>query len=328
MKTTALTLVLLLALTGTSLGEASPAKVDVGAAPTIDGTLGDEEWKTALSVELSPGGEAFLLRDDDALYVGVRVGKTCIPSLALLQGEKILVLHASASLGTAVYERSGDDGTWTATRGFTWRCRDGRTTTEERDRFFADEGWFATTVEVGRRGEAEYRIDRRLLTGDAPRLALVVCRLQPGAPTACAWPETVADGTKAQDLLFGKTPDLAFEPDTWAVLDVGGAASPAIDLPARLDDVETLAKTSPVEAYRALLDLLAEIDDDSEGQDRAIRLRRTLESKRAVGPEAAAQRKLESALKLFRKKLREVEDRHPGTRAARIAAERRASLTP
>jgi TolA-binding protein len=47
-----------------------------------------------------------------------------------------------------------------------------------------------------------------------------------------------------------------------------------------------------------------------------------------VAREAAAQRRLESALKLVRRKLREVKDRYPGTRAARIASVQLAALEP
>ncbi|MHC4576917.1 MAG: hypothetical protein ACYTED_05865 [Planctomycetota bacterium] len=274
MTKTTLALTMLLVLAGTSSGGASPTKIAAGEPPTIDGTLATEEWKDALHVELAPEGKAFLLQDDEALYVGLKVGQNCIPSLALLRGEKILVLHASASLGTAVYERSGEG--WKATRTFAWRCPNGKTSAADRERFLADEGWFATTIGVGRKGEAEYRIERRMLAGKSPTLALVVCRLQPGTPTACVWPATVKDGTKDQALLFGRTPDLDFDPETWARLDMGTASQPADRFKAELDRVEAAAAKSPVEAYLALLDLLEENDDVQEGRDRAARLRRTL----------------------------------------------------
>lgn len=324
MKKTTLALTMLLVFARNGSGEAAPIRIAAGKPPTIDGTLATEEWKGALRVQLAPEGEAFLMQDDEALYVGVRAGRSCIPSIALLRNKKVLVLHASASLGTAVYERSGEG--WKATRTFEWRCRGGKTSGAERDRFLADEGWFATTIQVGRKGEAEYRIERRLLSDKSPALALVVCRLQPGAPTACVWPATVQDGTKDQALLFGRTPDLEFDPETWARLDMGSAKRPEDRFKAELDRIEAAAARNPVEAYRALLDLLDESEDDQEGRDRATRLRRTLEGQKPVAREAAAQRRLESALNLVRRKLREIVDRYPGTRAARIAGERLAAL--
>lgn len=319
----ALALLQLLLLASTSRADTTPTSIPTGETPSIDGTLANGEWKEAVHVELAPEGEAWLLQDEEALYVGLKVGGNCIPSLALLQGDDtVLVLHASASLGTAAYERSG--GEWKATRGFEWRCRSGRTSDEDRQRFLADEGWYANTVEDGRKGEAEYRIDRRLLSGATPRLAVVACRLQPMPPTACAWPPTVEDGTRDQELLFGNTPNLELEPDTWAPLDLGASLSPAEQLDARLAEIE--ADDDPVQAYRALLDLLDEQGD--EASDRARKLRKKLEKNKAVEAEAKAQRRLESAVKLLRKKLREIETKYPGTRAARIAKEQRESLDP
>ncbi len=273
MMRTTLALAVLLILTCTSRSETPLTKVPFGKSPTMDGTLAAEEWKDALPVELDPEGEALLLQDEKALYVGLRVGRNCIPSLAVHQEDKILVLHASASLGTAAYARSGE--AWRANRKFTWRCRDGQTSDEERASFTADEGWFATTNGVGRPGEAEYTIDRRLLKGAFPRLAIVACRLQPMPPTACAWPKTVRDGTRNQDLLFGKTPDLDFDPESWAQLDLGRAPTSAERFEAGLDDVE--AEQDPVDAYRALLDLLAEHREQGTSSERARRLRQRLE---------------------------------------------------
>jgi hypothetical protein len=313
---TTLALTTLLVLAGTGSAEVSAAKIPVGKPPTLDGSLAPEEWKDALRVGLTPEGEALLLQDEEALYVGLRVEPNCLPSLALSRGGKILVLHASASLGTAVYERSGEG--WKATRTFAWRCRDGQTSGAEKARFLADEGWFATTIGVGRKGEAEFRIERRLLTGKSPALALVACRLRRGAPTACVWPQTLSDGTADQALLFGRTPDLDFDPETWGRLDLGTSGHDA-GIEAELDGIAALAAKDQVKAYRSLLYLLEENADAREGRDRAKRLRRTLEGRKPVAREAAAQRKLDAALKLLRRKLREVVERYPGTRAARLA---------
>ena len=97
-------------------------------------------------------------RGVEALFVGLRVGEHCMPSLAMLHDQRIRVLHASASLGTAVYERSGEH--WNAVQEFAWRCRDGQTSDQDRARFLEEEGWFATTCGVGTRGEVEFRIEK------------------------------------------------------------------------------------------------------------------------------------------------------------------------
>jgi len=323
MRIATLALALLLTLTAVGYGENSPTPVARGDRPTIDGTLEPGEWRDATYVRLDPEGEAFLLQDEEGLYVGLRLGAKSIPSLALFRDDKVFVLHASASLGTAEYVRSGK--TWRAVRGFTWRCRDGAAD-EERARFLAEEGWLATTIGDGRGGEAEYRIERRLLDDASLRVALVICRLEPMPPMACAWPETVRDGTREQDLLFGGTPDLDLRPDTWAQIDLGPVGTPVERFEDALDAIE--AESDPVQAYLGLLDLLDAHAEAAAGSDRAQRIRKSLEKDKAVAAEAKAQQRLEAALALACRKLREVESRYPGTRAARIARERLEALGP
>lgn len=323
MRTATLALALLLTLAGTGYGETSPTPVPSGEPPTLDGTLEPEEWEGATIVRLDPVGEAFLRRDEEALYVGLRVGGKCIASLALMQDDELRVLHASASIATAEYVRSGE--VWNATRKFQWRCRQG-IADPDCERFLAEEGWLATTTRDGRDGETEYRIERRLLDGASLRIAIVVCRLQPMPLTACAWPDTVRDDTRNQELIMGKTPDLELEPGTWGQLALGPVATPAERFEAALDAIE--AESDPVQAYLGLLDLLDAHADAAADSDRAQRLRKSLEKDKAVAAEVKAQRRLESALELARKKLREVESKYPGTRAARIARERLEALEP
>lgn len=324
MRPTTTVLMVLLMLAGTSDGESTSTPVPSGKPPTIDGSLARDEWKDAREIELQPTGQAFLLQDEQALYVGLRVGANCIPSLCLLHGERILVLHASASLGTAEYERSAE--AWTATRKFAWRCRGGQAADQERARFLAEEGWVATTTADGRPGEAEYRIERRLLAGGLPRIAVVACRIQPMPMTACAWPDTVRDDSCNQDLLFGKTPDLQLAPKTWARLDLGQVKTPAERFETALDEIE--AESNPVDAYHALLDLLDGAGESGEASKRAKLLRKRLEARKEVAGEVKAQRRLEAALKLARKKLHEVAEKHPDTRAARLARRCLESLAP
>jgi hypothetical protein len=134
---------------------------------------------------------------------------------------------------------------------------------------------------------------------------------------ACAWPDTLKDGTKSQDLLFGKTPRLHFEPKTWARLDVGPSKTPAERFEAALDEVE--AEPNPIDAYHALLDLLDDAGRHGSASARARHLRKRLEAQKAVAAEVRAQRRLDAALKLARKKLEEVAAKYPKTRAARLA---------
>jgi hypothetical protein len=336
MRRTVLLLAILITITAAAAraGEIPRTPIPKGNAPKIDGVLSEGEWKDAKRVALAPEGEGWLMRDDKMLYVAVRTGRNCIPSLALLKDGKIVIIHASASLGTAVYERSGD--VWAASRTFKWRCRNGRTTGPGCDEFLADEGWFGTTCEMGKRGEAEFRIARRLLTDGETRFALVVCRLMPMPMIACVWPATVNDGSTEQDLLFGRCPKLTFEPDTWARLELAKPVSPAVRFLKGLDAIEKALDKDPRKAYVDLLDLVAAHVDVKEHHDRAKNLRVKLEKRKEVRPEATAQRRLESVLrwvkkngerrKIMEKKFREIETKYPETRAARVAREMREKL--
>jgi hypothetical protein len=311
---------LLVLMTGPALAaDGPPLAVPAGPAPTLDGSLDDAAWAGAARVPLHPEGEAFLVRDGSALYVGLRVPGRGLPSLALARERTIRVLHASASLGTAVYEPN--DGRWTASRTFAWQCRDGQTEEGERERFLEAEGWLATTMAMGTGGEAEYRLAAELWQGAHTRLALVVCQLAAGPPTPCVWPARVADGTTDRTLLFGTCPDLRFAPDTW-----GRLATPSVQ--ETLDRLEASVPRDPAGAYVQLLDLLAA---HPEAAGEAQELRQQLEVLPAVRPEAEAQRDLEAVLdwlhgdevqpELAREKLQAVATRHPGTRAARVAGE-------
>ena len=208
------TCLLVLALVTLSFAGDSSVSVPAGHTPVLDGRLGADEWRGAHRLSLAPEGEVFVRRDDAALYVGVRLLPSCIPSLAVVRDGRVHVLHASASLGTAV-------GT-------------------------------------GTKGEAEYRIERRLLEGETPRLAVVACRLDAGRPLACTWPADLADATTNGELLMGSCPTaLEFDPEAWTRLELGPTGTPEEQLDCGLDDVEKTTGEDPAGAYVLLLDLLA-----------------------------------------------------------------------
>lgn len=179
-------------------------------APVIDGTIGAEEWKPAVRVPLTNGGEALLQHDGTFLYVAISGTRTGIASFCTTSGEDVRILHASAALGTAVFR----DGK--ATRGFTWTNRN-TADTEARKKFLDAEQWFANATPRGSL-EREYQI---AIAGR--REIPIVLAFMSFAPNEAQgihyWPADVKDACAGIDLAAGKTDGvLTFEPKTWGVL--------------------------------------------------------------------------------------------------------------
>lgn len=74
-------------------------------------------------------------------------------------GSQVRVMHSSAALGTAMYER--EEAVWRRTQDFVWRCRS-RILTEaalqQRQAFREEEGWLASITYMGEVNHLEYRI--------------------------------------------------------------------------------------------------------------------------------------------------------------------------
>ena len=191
---------------------AFPAMAEV----VIDGTATPGEWSEADVVKLENGGEAMLLPSDESLQIAVRGPEGGWAHVYLSSGDRILILHASAALGTAEYRRNGDH--WTAIREFEWGVRD-RTMSDsaraERLEHLEREGWVASTNGMGEGGLIEFRIDRNRLSKDS-RLAIVYAA---SADAPHYWPSTLGDATLEEQLIFGTTPaQLVFDPAQWGDL--------------------------------------------------------------------------------------------------------------
>jgi hypothetical protein len=76
-------------------------------APTVDGKIDDGEWAGATTHRLEGGGDLRLLKRGDFLYVAVHGAATGLASLCAAKGDTVRILHASAAIGEARYERRG-----------------------------------------------------------------------------------------------------------------------------------------------------------------------------------------------------------------------------
>ena len=107
----------------TPLAEQVTVSVPLGNPPAIDGTLSPGEWDDAAIELLSDGSELLLMHADGYLYLGIRSAtrEAFATNIYVEDNDQVRILHASAALGTAIYQQGTDS--WEQTRAFDWKCR-------------------------------------------------------------------------------------------------------------------------------------------------------------------------------------------------------------
>jgi len=223
--------------------------VPAAAAPIVDGQVEDAEWAGATRLELTPEGDVFLKHHDGDLYVGIRSSVPAIAGIALYANERVIILHTSASLGSARYEKQKD--TWGLVRGFEWACREGRgapASAESHAKHVETASWDASTISMGRPGETEFRIGSELLGDQPARLAALSLDMKSMARSggeAAFWPATVSDDARSRDLLMGKTPPtLDLTPQGWADAALRAAPAEVTLLPGKIQEIACDADAS------------------------------------------------------------------------------------
>jgi formylglycine-generating enzyme required for sulfatase activity len=197
-----------------------PISVPQGNPPTIDGTISSDEWSQAASEMFAEGSQLFLLQNGEFLYVGIRAGQPGMiaGNIYMLQGDEILVLHASAALGTAIYQKA--DSGWQKIQDFTWRCRhasNSQAAQAERAEFLQEENWVAANGLMGTPHELEYQI--KIPAGDF-RLAAVYIQASPPYQKT-PWPVGLTDDTILPTP--GGLPGMShFSPQQWVKLNFTG----------------------------------------------------------------------------------------------------------
>jgi len=131
----------------------------------VDGQIGLGEWSAttarASAVQVRRvGREVFLL---------VRTEGTHPVHVYIEEGRTLRLLHASAALGEARYERD-DDGDYRLTRGFVWSLADParggpplRELAAAQREHLARAGWVASTSSLGDAGVVEFRLASALI---------------------------------------------------------------------------------------------------------------------------------------------------------------------
>ena len=202
---------------GSPRGEA-PISVPRSRAVVIDGTIEDAEWRGSAVVK-GREGDLLLRHDGRYLYIGVRSARRGFPSVCLMRGNTVRVMHASFALGEATYARK--NAAWQLGAPFEWEPP-ARALAIERDpqraRFLAERGWVGSTVPMGNPRHAELQIALDQL--DLRDLRISVAFLLEdagGGDEIASWSRARArDGCANERLVRGFAPErLAFRKTGW-----------------------------------------------------------------------------------------------------------------
>ena len=185
---------------------------------TIDGVLSPGEWDAAYVETFADGSELLLMCDAAYLYLAIRATREemIAANVYTSENKEVIIHHASAALGTAIYQ-SAEDG-WLKTQDFEWTCRatdNSEASQEERHSFLKEEGWLAANSRMGTPNELEYQIK---VTGEKVTLAVAFMRSSE-QERRVFWPLDLADDT-IQPTPGGLPETRTFFPETWMVLDL------------------------------------------------------------------------------------------------------------
>jgi hypothetical protein len=180
-------------------------------APIIDGSFSEGEWEGAMMIDLTNGGEMMVMHDGGYLYLGIRSRDMGFGSICTLDENRVSILHSSAGLGTAIFERDGAD--WLRVQQFSYCCW--ASTRSQLDDFLQEEGWVASVGTKGAPDEMEYQI---AMPDGALTLAVVYVD-DFTFETALHWPLDLEDDCHGLALIPEDPPErLMFSPDTWVTI--------------------------------------------------------------------------------------------------------------
>ena len=201
---------------GKTIIPSEPLTIPDGQPSTLNGMISSGEWDSALIETFADGSELLFMKDEEFLYVGIRAKEpgTIAGNVFIQRGDEISIMHSSAALGTAVYQRDGDS--WQLVRDFNWRCRDtgdSEAAQAERAEFLHEEGWLAANGLMGTPNELEYKIK---IPEQEFRLAVVFIKSTPPYEKA-PWPADLDD-----DCVYptpgGLPLEMHFIPQSWGSL--------------------------------------------------------------------------------------------------------------
>ena len=158
------------------------------------------------------GGEVALRQNGDDLRVTVTGPRSGLASLCVGDESRVRILHASAAIGEAAYERSAEQ--WVLKSKFEFKLRDTRTgppSEADRTQYLSTMGWVANASRTG-------DVTRTFTVHLGERIRyLGVTYLATDEPMALShWPASMDDGCREMKIAQGYLPDTAqFRPAGW-----------------------------------------------------------------------------------------------------------------
>ena len=186
------------------------------AEPIIDGIINDQEWQNAARYHFDEGSEVYLMISGNHLFLAIRAngGGMIAGNVFLAEENQIMILHTSAALGTALYNKDGEQ--YKKIKDFSWCCRskiDDEASRVAREKFFADENWLGINSFLGVENELEYKI---LLEGQLDMLAVNFIYADGGGDKQ-VWPVGLKDGVSLPT--SGGFPEMIeFSVEEWILL--------------------------------------------------------------------------------------------------------------
>ena len=185
------------------------------AAPVIDGTATDNEWKAAWR-STQRDATLYLFHDGEDVYAAVKAPAFAITSVYIARGDELKILHASAAIGDAIYRRDAA-GAWRLQTKFAFtRYKNPEDIVARGKVFFDEHGWVSSHMRLGAPGDTEFRLQGRTL--DGARVA--VTYYDPDSRSVLlAYPAGLTGDIVAHEIQAGYTPDvLKIQPEAWVTL--------------------------------------------------------------------------------------------------------------
>ena len=161
---------------------------------------------------LAGGGDVTLREQQGVLHVTVTGPREGLASLCVADDTRVRILHASAAVGEAVYERSGN--AWALKSKFDFTLRDTRTgppSEQDRAGHFSAMGWVANASRAGD-PKREFRIR---VTGALQYLGVTYFTTT-DPMTVSYWPASMDDDCRAVRVAQGFLPEaVELRPATW-----------------------------------------------------------------------------------------------------------------
>ena len=190
--------------------------VPPGNEAVIDGVLSPDEWGSAIQIDLVDESQLFLMHAGGYLYLGIRAKPEPVTSICVDQIDQVSILHSSAALGTAIYQKGG--AIWEQVKDFEWCCRDTTDSPQAQEALqthLLQAGWVANNGRMGNSDEVEFQI---AIEADSLRLAVNSI----GAPnygTVISWPAALGDDCSSLDMIGGPIPEQAqFSIEEWVTV--------------------------------------------------------------------------------------------------------------